>query len=83
MFAVAENVPAAWLPGGDQALEAAQSLFGGIQRDPHAFSTSLRNVNLVLHPPVALLSAAWVGATQGDSFFYSTAVTPGAFLPME
>lgn len=83
IFALAESVHGACLPGGEPALDAAESLFGRIRRDPHVLSTSLRNVNLVLHPPVALLSAAWVEATDGDFFFYSEAVTPGVARVME
>ena len=82
IFTLAKSVHAACLPGGKRALDAAGSLFGRIQSDPHVLSTSLRNVNLVLHPPAALLSAAWVEATDGDFFFYSQAVTPGVFRVM-
>ena len=83
VFAVAEKVHAACLPGGEPALDAADTLFGGVSREPHVLSTSLRNINLVLHPPVALLSAAWVEATGGDFLVYSQAVTPGVFALME
>jgi opine dehydrogenase len=83
VFAVAKKVHAACLPGGEQGLDAADTLFGRVSREPHVLSTSLRNINLVLHPPVALLSAAWVEATGGDFLVYSQAVTPGVFALME
>lgn len=83
VFAVARQVHAACLPGGEPALDAVDSLFDGISREPHVLSTSLRNVNLILHPPVALLSAAWVEATDGDFLIYSEAVTPGVFALTE
>jgi opine dehydrogenase len=40
-------------------------------------ATDLANVNLVLHPPGAVLAAAWVEATGGDFRFYVDAMTPG------
>lgn len=83
VFAVAKKVHAACLPGGGPALDAVDALFDGVSREPHVLSTSLRNINLVLHPPVALLSAAWVEATGGDFLVYSQAVTPGVFALME
>jgi opine dehydrogenase len=82
VFAVAQTVHSACLPGGRAALGTAQALFDGVRREPNVISTSLRNINLVLHPPVALLSAAWVEATHGDFFVYSQAVTPGVFRLM-
>jgi opine dehydrogenase len=83
VFAVAKKVHTACLPGGEPALAAVEALFDCVSREPHVLSTSLRNINLVLHPPVALLSAAWVEATDGDFFVYSQAVTPGVFALME
>ena len=83
VFAVAKKVHVACLPGGEPALDVVDTLFGSVSREPHVFSTSLRNINLVLHPPVALLSAAWVEATDGDFFVYSQAVTPGVFALTE
>jgi opine dehydrogenase len=83
IFAVARNVYAACLPGGDKAMAAAQSLLAGIRREPNVLSTSLRNINLVLHPPVSLLSVAWVEATEGDFLVYSEAMTPGVFRLMQ
>ncbi|MQA17600.1 MAG: NAD/NADP octopine/nopaline dehydrogenase, partial [Pseudonocardiaceae bacterium] len=70
------TVRAACLPGGDSALQWAMSLFPGVVADPDVLATSLSNVNLVLHPPGALLAAAWTEATGGDYRFYVDAMTP-------
>ena len=40
-------------------------------------ASSLANVNLVLHPPGALLGAAWVESTGGAFTFYVDAMTDG------
>ena len=63
--------------GDGNALEAARRLFPCVTPEPDVLATSLSNVNLVLHPPGALLSAAWVEATDGQFTFYSEAMTPG------
>jgi len=58
------------------ALSLARSLWPSVQAEPDVLATSLANVNLVLHPPAAVLAAAWVEATGGDFGFYSEATTP-------
>jgi opine dehydrogenase len=63
--------------GDGQALDIAQRLFPSLTPEPDVLATSLSNVNLVLHPPGALLSAAWVEATEGQFTFYGEAMTPG------
>lgn len=83
VFAVAKKVHAACLPGGEAVLGSVDASFGGVTREPHVLSTSLRNINLVLHPPVALLSAAWVEATEGNFLVYSQGVTTGVYALME
>ena len=63
--------------GDGNALEVARRLFPSVTPEPDVLATSLSNVNLVLHPPGALLSAAWVEATEGRFTFYGEAMTPG------
>jgi opine dehydrogenase len=46
-------------------------------------ATGLSNVNLVLHPPGAILGAAWVEATGGNFTFYVEGLTPGVARVME
>jgi opine dehydrogenase len=66
------------LPGGSAAVSAASSLFPGVIAEvPDVLASSLANVNLVLHPPGAILGAAWVEATSGAFTFYVDAMTPG------
>jgi opine dehydrogenase len=73
----ADEVHVACLPGGEAALEVARELFPGTRVERDVIATGLANVNLVLHPPGALLGAAWVEATGGDYTFYAEGTTPG------
>ncbi|WP_026380893.1 NAD/NADP-dependent octopine/nopaline dehydrogenase family protein [Afifella pfennigii] len=73
----AKSVRAACLPGGESALEAGCALFPGASPVADVLASSLCNANLVLHPPGAVLAAAWVEATGGDFTFYGEAMTPG------
>lgn len=66
------------LPAGHAAAQAARELFpsaAGTGSD--VLASSLANVNLVLHPPAAILSAAWAEATGGAFAFYADAMTDG------
>lgn len=73
----AGHVHAACLPGGTPALELALELFPAATPVADVLATGLSNVNLVLHPPGAILGAAWVEATAGDFTFYVEGMTPG------
>ena len=73
----AGKVSVACLPGGAEALNWAIKLFPGAFAVPDVLASSLSNVNLVLHPPGAVLGAAWVEATGGDFTFYVEGMTPG------
>lgn len=73
----AGKISVACLPGGADALRWAIQLFPGAHAVPDVLASSLSNVNLVLHPPGAVLGAAWVEATGGDFTFYVEGMTPG------
>jgi opine dehydrogenase len=73
---VAGRVRAACLPGGEAALDAACALYPAAVRERDVLATGLANVNLVLHPPGAVLAAAWVEATGGGFRFYADGTTP-------
>lgn len=73
----AGRVWAACLPGGEDALRLVRQLYPAATPAPDVVATSLANVNLVLHTPGAILSAAWAEATGGDFRFYVDAMTPG------
>ncbi|MBL3687440.1 NAD/NADP octopine/nopaline dehydrogenase [Leucobacter zeae] len=73
----AGRVRAGALPGGSEALARATELFPGASAVDDVLASSLSNVNLVLHPPGAILGAAWVEATGGDFTFYVEGMTPG------
>ena len=45
-------------------------------------ASGLSNANLVLHPPGAVLGAAWVEATRGDFTFYVQGMTPAVARTM-
>jgi opine dehydrogenase len=68
-------VRVAGLPGSDAAVGWAQRLFPSAQRVPDVLASSLSNVNLILHPPGAILGLAWVEATGGDFTFYVEGMT--------
>jgi opine dehydrogenase len=66
------------LPGGEGAAEAAAAMYDQVvARAPDVLASSLANVNLVLHPPGAILGAAWAESTGGAFTFYVDAMTDG------
>lgn len=79
----ARQVRCGHLPGGRAAALAAAELFPGVAGVPDVIGSSLANVNLVLHPPGAILAAAWVEATRGEFTFYVDAMTPGVARVLE
>ena len=79
----AKTVRVAALPGGEVAVTAARALFPSASPVPDVIASGLSNVNLVLHPPGAILGAAWVEATGGDFTFYVQGMTPGVGRVLE
>jgi opine dehydrogenase len=79
----AGRVWAACLPGGEDALALARSVYPAATPARDVIASSLANVNLVLHTPGAILSAAWVEATGGNFRFYVDAMTPGVARSIE
>jgi opine dehydrogenase len=81
--AAAGRVRAACLPGGADALSVTGALYASALPVPDVIASSLANVNLVLHTPGAILSAAWVEATKGAFRFYVDAMTDGVARSIE
>jgi opine dehydrogenase len=79
----AKSVRVAAMPGGKRALNSARSLYDCAQPVANVLVTSLSNVNMVLHPPGAVLAAAWVEATEGNFTFYVEGLTDGVARVME
>lgn len=79
----AKQVRLAALPGGQAALDAARTLFPGALPVSNVLASDLSNVNMVLHPPGAVLGAAWVEARKGDFTFYVDGMTPGVARIMQ
>jgi opine dehydrogenase len=73
----AKQVRAAALPGAEDALQKAIALFPGAVAVRDVLAADLANANLVLHPPCAILGAAWVEARAGDFTFYVDGMTAG------
>ena len=71
------------LPGGRAAAQAGSELYPAAMIMPDVLACDLANVNMVLHPPGAVLAAAWVEATGGDFTFYVQAMTPGVGRVMQ
>ena len=80
---VAKLVRVACLPGGQSAVTTAKTLYKSAKPARDVLETSLANVNLVLHPPGAVLGAAWIEASAGDFRFYVDGVTPGVARVMK
>ena len=79
----AKQVRAATLPGAEAALEVARQLFPSATPVRDVLASSLANVNMVLHPPAAVLGAAWIEAKAGDFTFYVEGMTPGVARVMK
>ncbi len=73
----AKSVRLAGLPGGAAAVEAGRALYPAARVMPDVLACDLANVNMVLHPPGAVLGAAWIEARRGDFTFYVDGMTPG------
>lgn len=79
----AKALRAAALTGGGPALEVALALFPGSYDCGDLIVADLCNVNMIVHPPGAMLGAAWVEATGGDFTFYVQGLTDGVVRVME
>ncbi|EKF17482.1 NAD/NADP octopine/nopaline dehydrogenase [Nitratireductor pacificus pht-3B] len=73
----AKELKAAVLGGDAAALDVAALLYPGVKPVADVIASDLSNVNMILHPPGAVLAAAWVEATGGAFTFYVDAMTPG------
>jgi opine dehydrogenase len=73
----AKALRAAALPGARHALPVATALFSSAADTGDVLAGDLANVNMILHPPGAVLGAAWIEATEGDFTFYVQGMTPG------
>lgn len=74
---VAGRVWVACLPGDEVAVALARQLYPAAAPAPHVLATSLANVNMVLHPPGAIMGASWIESTGGDFTFYVQGLSPG------
>lgn len=79
---VADRVRVAGLPGGDPAVDLAREMYPRSVVERDVLATGLSDVNMVLHPPGAILGAAWVEATGGSFTFYVEGMTPGVATVM-
>ncbi len=73
----AKQVRVAAMPGGEAALSAAKALYPAARTAADVIATGLANVNMVLHPPGAILGAAWVESCRGDFTFYVQGLPDG------
>lgn len=73
-----ENVRFASLPATKREVfdDVLEDIYPTLTPVSNVLHTALSNVNAVLHPPVILLSAAWIEHTDGDFRFYYDAGTP-------
>lgn len=78
----AKQVRMGALPGGEAAAALGVALFRSARRERDVLAADLANMNMVLHPPGAILGAAWVEAKAGEFTFYVEAMTPGVARTM-
>jgi len=71
----AKQLKAAVLDGRGGEMELAMGLFDDLTPVGDVIASDLANVNMVLHPPAAILGCAWVEATKGNFTFYVEAMT--------
>ncbi len=71
------------LPGDESTVALAQALYPAATPASDVLATGLSNVNLVLHPPGAILGASWVEATDGDFTFYVEGLSDGVGRVLE
>ena len=79
----ARQVRSAVRGGSRQQRDVASQLFPAARPVRDVIASGLSNVNMMLHPPGAVLSAAWVEATKGNFTFYCDAMTPGVARVMQ
>ena len=79
----AQNVWVASLPGDEAAVTVATELYPSARPARDVIATGLANVNMVLHPPGAILGASWVEASKGDFTFYVQGLSTGVGRVME
>ncbi|CAN7598936.1 NAD/NADP octopine/nopaline dehydrogenase family protein [Aminobacter aminovorans] len=79
----AKALRAAALRNGAAALQAAIELFPGSYDCGDVIASDLCNVNMIVHPPGAMLGASWVEATGGDFTFYVQGLTDSVVRVME
>ena len=80
---VARHVWVAAFPGGETAVELSCELYPCAKVTRDVLGTGLANVNMVLHPPGAILGASWSESTKGDFTFYVEGLTPGVSRVMD
>jgi opine dehydrogenase len=79
----AKRVWVAALPGGADALAKANELYPTAVPAKDVLFTGLCNVNMVLHPPGAVLGASWIENTAGNFTFYVQGLSEGVGRVME
>ena len=79
----AKHVWVAAMPGCETAMDAAKELYPGAESARDVIATGLANVNMVLHPPGAILGASWVEASGGNFTFYVEGLPAGVGRIME
>ena len=75
---IKDNLTLSALPSddADYIIEFLKDVYPGLVKVDNVLSTSLSNLNAILHPIPVLLSTAWIEATGGDFRFYYDSITP-------
>lgn len=74
---VAPRVPFAAFPArrADSLSSVVAPLYPAIDQVPNVLHTGLANINVIEHPPQALLNAGWIEHSRGDFYFYYDGTT--------
>lgn len=75
---VKKLMPIASMPSSDvdYIIELLKDVYPQLIKEKNVLSSSLNNLNSVLHPVAVLLSTAWIEATEGNFRFYYDSITP-------
>lgn len=72
------NLPFATFPAQrqEEVLARYQQLYPNLISSLNVLTTSLMNLNAILHPPGMIMNAGWIEYTEGDFKFYYHGITP-------
>lgn len=79
------NLPFATFPARrqEELLACYRVLYPNLRPAPNVLTTSLMNLNAIIHPPGVIMNAGWIEYTEGDFKFYYHGITPAVANVLE